>query len=98
MRPSKKSRSRAPLQFRYTATKSEFLSTRNFLISLVGATGFEPATPCAQGRCATRLRYAPTLSAHRFYSLVGSAISDWAFTTSAQEYAATVESTFCRTV
>jgi hypothetical protein len=25
---------------------------------LVGATGFEPATPCAQGRCATRLRYA----------------------------------------
>ena len=30
---------------------------------LVGATGFEPATPCAQGRCATRLRYAPTLRA-----------------------------------
>jgi hypothetical protein len=28
---------------------------------LVGATGFEPATPCAQGRCATRLRYAPTI-------------------------------------
>jgi hypothetical protein len=26
---------------------------------VVGATGFEPATPCAQGRCATRLRYAP---------------------------------------
>src|ERR1700745_182028 len=31
------------------------------LVILVGATGFEPATPCAQGRCATRLRYAPTL-------------------------------------
>src|SRR5262245_1138690 len=30
------------------------------LVFLVGATGFEPATPCAQGRCATRLRYAPT--------------------------------------
>ena len=30
------------------------------LVILVGATGFEPATPCAQGRCATRLRYAPT--------------------------------------
>ena len=30
---------------------------------LVGARGFEPRTPCAQGRCATRLRYAPTLSA-----------------------------------
>ena len=29
---------------------------------VVGATGFEPATPCAQGRCATRLRYAPTSS------------------------------------
>jgi hypothetical protein len=28
---------------------------------VVGATGFEPATPCAQGRCATRLRYAPTI-------------------------------------
>jgi hypothetical protein len=31
--------------------------------SLVGARGFEPPTPCAQGRCATRLRYAPTLLA-----------------------------------
>ena len=30
-------------------------------LNLVGAAGFEPATPCAQGRCATRLRYAPTL-------------------------------------
>ncbi len=28
-------------------------------IFLVGARGFEPPTPCAQGRCATRLRYAP---------------------------------------
>jgi hypothetical protein len=30
------------------------------LKTLVGAAGFELATPCAQGRCATRLRYAPT--------------------------------------
>ena len=30
------------------------------LISLVGAGRFERPTPCAQGRCATRLRYAPT--------------------------------------
>ncbi len=30
------------------------------LFLLVGAAGFELATPCAQGRCATRLRYAPT--------------------------------------
>ena len=28
---------------------------------LVGAGRFERPTPCAQGRCATRLRYAPTL-------------------------------------
>src|SRR5437588_1575627 len=33
---------------------------------VVGATGFEPATPCAQGRCATRLRYAPTLMIPNF--------------------------------
>jgi len=29
---------------------------------MVGAIGFEPTTPCAQGRCATRLRYAPTVA------------------------------------
>ena len=28
---------------------------------LVGATGFEPATTCTPSKCATRLRYAPTL-------------------------------------
>src|SRR5690606_32440603 len=28
--------------------------------SLVGATGFEPATTCTPSKCATRLRYAPT--------------------------------------
>ena len=33
------------------------------VVKLVGARGFEPPTPCAQGRCATRLRYAPTRSA-----------------------------------
>lgn len=27
---------------------------------MVGATGFEPATPCPPGKCATMLRYAPT--------------------------------------
>ena len=38
-------------------------ATRNgliYLILLVGAGRFERPTPCAQGRCATRLRYAPT--------------------------------------
>ena len=33
---------------------------------VVGARGFEPRTPCAQGRCATRLRYAPTVRNVRF--------------------------------
>ncbi len=28
---------------------------------MVGAIGFEPTTPCSRSRCATRLRYAPTL-------------------------------------
>ena len=28
-------------------------------VSLVGAAGFEPAAPCSQSRCATKLRYAP---------------------------------------
>src|SRR6266568_3461568 len=37
------------------------------LRKMVGATGFEPATPCAQGRCATRLRYAPTQNPREFY-------------------------------
>ena len=32
-------------------------------ILLVGAPGFEPGTSCAQGRRATRLRYAPTVTA-----------------------------------
>jgi hypothetical protein len=33
----------------------------NLLKILVGASGFEPETSCAQGRRATRLRYAPTV-------------------------------------
>src|SRR5215475_13348726 len=28
---------------------------------VVGATGFEPATPCTPCKCATRLRHAPTV-------------------------------------
>jgi hypothetical protein len=39
------------------------------LVILVGAAGFEPATPCAQGRCATRLRYAPTLNTSLYRGL-----------------------------
>ncbi len=29
---------------------------------MVGAEGFEPPTLCSQSRCATKLRYAPTLT------------------------------------
>ncbi len=36
-------------------------SLLEFAGALVGAGRFERPTPCAQGRCATRLRYAPTL-------------------------------------
>ncbi len=35
------------------------LRTSDPFVFAVGVTGFEPATPCAQGRCATRLRHTP---------------------------------------
>ncbi len=38
---------------------------------LVGETGFEPATLCSQSRCATRLRYSPTLVISDTYLLFG---------------------------
>jgi hypothetical protein len=45
--------------------RAHFNNRRGFqkgsTIYLVGAGRFELPTPCAQGRCATRLRYAPTL-------------------------------------
>jgi hypothetical protein len=43
-----------------------------YLKSLVGAPGFEPGASCAQGRRATRLRYAPTSTTG--YSTVSCAI------------------------
>ena len=36
------------------------MNNYNLLKRLVGASGFEPGASCAQGRRATRLRYAPT--------------------------------------
>ncbi len=45
-----------------SANSRTFFVLWRFVSEVVGATGFEPATPCAQGRCATRLRYAPTLN------------------------------------
>ena len=42
-------------------TEAQPLDQRDTLLeeALVGVRGFEPPTPCAQGRCATRLRYTP---------------------------------------
>ena len=45
---------------------------------MVGAEGFEPPTLCSQSRCATRLRYAPTLldcSAKGFLGLAAAALA-----------------------
>ena len=44
----------------------------NSLTGLVGARGFEPRTSCAQGRRATRLRYAPTRAGLILAQLAGS--------------------------
>ena len=46
------------LQVRWSARRPTL--QQNELFTLVGAARFELTTPCAQGRCATRLRYAPT--------------------------------------
>ena len=42
--------------------KNLFDTLKKIRIILVGAPGFEPGTSCAQGRRATRLRYAPTVT------------------------------------
>jgi hypothetical protein len=41
-------------------------------VPAIGARGFEPPTPCAQGRCATRLRHAPSILAHPAPTRAGS--------------------------
>ena len=46
----------------YSDFKANLKNARNSLKQLVGAGRFERPTPCAQGRCATRLRYAPTFA------------------------------------
>jgi hypothetical protein len=37
---------------------------------MVGAPGFEPGASCAQGRRATRLRYAPTMNCTRDFNVL----------------------------
>ena len=49
---------------RHSAWKADALPTEllpQYFI-MVGVAGFEPATPCSQGRCATELRYTPLFS------------------------------------
>src|SRR5262249_48828493 len=46
--------------FRYSGMRAMKKTVHNSLKDLVGAPGFEPGASCAQGRRATRLRYAPT--------------------------------------
>ncbi len=53
-------RDHAAILFHYTELRATMTAYRNLLKGLVGARGFEPRTSCAQGRRATRLRYAPT--------------------------------------
>ncbi len=38
---------------------STLMASKTVLISLVGATGFELATPASRRQCSTRLSYAP---------------------------------------
>src|SRR4051812_16003353 len=56
------SRSIAIYKIIYTAVDEKPEVQRNFRKTLVGARGFEPPTPWSRTRCATRLRYAPTVS------------------------------------
>ncbi len=38
------------------------LSYSRIKLLMVGVVGFEPTTPCSQGRCATELRYTPSFN------------------------------------
>jgi hypothetical protein len=60
--------------------KSEFnpcRGVRNCSYALVGAAGFEPAAPCSQSRCSTRLSYAPS---RNLRGLSSSFLTSWKWT------------------
>lgn len=38
---------------------------------VVGVAGFEPATPCSQGRCSTKLSHAPSMRKLLYYTMFG---------------------------
>ena len=64
-------KSRGTYNFHYIAMRAETLTTRKCLRSLVGARRFERRTSCAQGRRATRLRYAPTVVTRHSTAIAG---------------------------
>ena len=44
------------------AEREKNAAKRAFWLSLVGVTGFEPATPASRTQCSTGLSYTPTLT------------------------------------
>jgi hypothetical protein len=54
-------------QQRVISDESPELNTHYSAVLMVGARRFELPTPCAQGRCATRLRYAPSNEQNQYY-------------------------------
>ncbi len=49
---------------------------RRVVRNSIGAAGFEPATPCSQSRCATKLRYAPMTTKSRRTASLRAAMAD----------------------
>ena len=48
---------------RVTAVKGRCLNRLTKRSRVVGVTGLEPAAPCSQSTCATKLRYTPAMEA-----------------------------------
>ncbi len=65
------------------------------LIVLVGAAGFEPAAPCSQSRCSTRLSYAPS---RNLRGLSSSFLTSWKWTRREQSDNTDTTPEICRTV
>lgn len=61
--PTRGLEGRRSIQLSYRQPVLRGLTTSREAPSDIGAPRFELGTPCAQGRCATRLRYAPTVIA-----------------------------------
>src|SRR5437870_4228820 len=60
--PHPADRHHASPRLRQIALRHSLWETAELFDASIGATGFEPATTCTPYRCATKLRYAPTVS------------------------------------